>query len=487
MQNNNNMNDQPVTYEFRYDDSNMTDDDLSYQLWKLVNNEPLFPLFEDNQHSPSLTDISHISYECSNSIIDPLRNSETVHISNITNKIDHAISKNLHVQNLLHQYYHKIESEIQITHESLKKLQKMTKLLISKKRKKPSQSSALIHITKHLIGWPTLPPHHWSWFIDPLGYVTPPPTLDSLQRQSRHSKYKTSIQIPVSPKWTNKEKKMLLKLVEHSIDSNKHSNSNIINIDDMNIWKTIASIFATSDFPRRHPLEYMYQWNNIIKNHSKSLQWSKDEEKLLVDLVQDTHRNWILVSERLNSKRTVSECFIQYQTISSKIHPTRRKWTKKEDEQLIQSVSLYGDRDWQQVASVMPEGRTGQQCMSRWTKSINPDIHHGKWTKYEDDRLIAIMNILGNHSDAKHSKWALISQLVPNRTDVQCRERWMNKLDPLLNEGSWTKEEDEKLLELVAQYGSSKWSWFAKHPSFVRRTDNQLRRRYRMLTQKKST
>jgi myb proto-oncogene protein len=36
-----------------------------------------------------------------------------------------------------------------------------------------------------------------------------------------------------------------------------------------------------------------------------------------------------------------------------------------------------------QIASVMP-GRTGQQCLHRWTKNLNPNIRKGKWLPEED-------------------------------------------------------------------------------------------------------
>ena len=34
---------------------------------------------------------------------------------------------------------------------------------------------------------------------------------------------------------------------------------------------------------------------------------------------------------------------------------------------------------------------------------------------------------------------------MPNRSEVQCRNRFFKHLDPHLVKGPWTKEEDEKL------------------------------------------
>lgn len=36
--------------------------------------------------------------------------------------------------------------------------------------------------------------------------------------------------------------------------------------------------------------------------------------------------------------------------------------------------------------------------------------------------------------------WIRIQQHVPGRTDVQCRERWVNVLNPDLNNGPWTEQ-----------------------------------------------
>jgi len=39
--------------------------------------------------------------------------------------------------------------------------------------------------------------------------------------------------------------------------------------------------------------------------------------------------------------------------------------------------------------------------------------------------------------------WNEISEKLPGRTDVQCRARWKNHLQPDLVKGPWTKEEDD--------------------------------------------
>ena len=45
--------------------------------------------------------------------------------------------------------------------------------------------------------------------------------------------------------------------------------------------------------------------------------------------------------------------------------------------------------------------------------------------------------------------------------DAQCRERWLNHLDPSLKKGEWSKEEDDILLRAQAKWGNS-WTRIAE-------------------------
>ena len=110
----------------------------------------------------------------------------------------------------------------------------------------------------------------------------------------------------------------------------------------------------------------------------------------------------------------------------------RTGWTAEQDEQLRRAVAMYGESNWQQVAAAMP-GRTGQQCLHRWQKSINPKIRRARWTPEEDKLLMDAVKLYGH-------AWSRVQHHVPNRTDVQCRERWMNILNPELQRTSWTPE-----------------------------------------------
>ncbi len=53
-----------------------------------------------------------------------------------------------------------------------------------------------------------------------------------------------------------------------------------------------------------------------------------------------------------------------------------------------------------------------------------------------------------------------VAGFVSTRTDVQCREKWVNCLDPALKLGPWTQEEDTILCQQVCQiYGMLLFYW----------------------------
>src|SRR3990167_2032479 len=141
------------------------------------------------------------------------------------------------------------------------------------------------------------------------------------------------------------------------------------------------------------------------------------------------------------------------------------KWTAQEDNELKEAIKRFGVKNWQQVANCLI-GRTGQQCLHRWQKTLKPNIKRGRWTPDEDKALTLAVKAYGSKS------WIKVQQHVQGRTDVQCRERWVNILNPNLNVGAWTTEEDKKLDEAVQIYGMGKWSQIAQ--LLAPRTDNQV-------------
>ncbi|XP_065011851.1 uncharacterized protein LOC103989572 [Musa acuminata AAA Group] len=232
-------------------------------------------------------------------------------------------------------------------------------------------------------------------------------------------------------------------------------------------WNRLASMYAMG----RAGAECEARWLNCEDSMINHSPWTVMEDKKLLFIVQERGiYNWIDISITLGTHRTPFQCLVRYQR-SLNPHILNKDWTEDEDAKLRVAVEYYGD-NWQMVASCL-EGRVGPQCSNRWNKTLNPERKKvGRWSVDEDKRLKVAVMLFG----AKN--WNKIAWFAPGRTQVQCRERWHNCLDPTLNLKPWTAEEDAKLLDARAMHGNC-WSKIAA--CIPPRTDNQCRRRWKIL------
>jgi len=152
------------------------------------------------------------------------------------------------------------------------------------------------------------------------------------------------------------------------------------------------------------------------------------------------------------------------------------KWTKHQDESLRAAVEKYGEKNWKKIAAEVPY-RDHVQCLQRWKKVLRPGLVKGPWTKEEDEKLLEIINL--HDGDIEMLNWTQLAQQIQGRSPKQCRERWYLNLDPSINRQPWTKDEDQLLLRLHASMGS-KWSEIKTQ--FNGRTENSVKTRFKSLS-----
>ena len=107
-------------------------------------------------------------------------------------------------------------------------------------------------------------------------------------------------------------------------------------------------------------------------------------------------------------------------------------WLDTEDRFLSEMIQKFGEeRQWKIIAEKLNTAtfeksayRQPKQCRERWFNHLNPTINRGEWSTEED---VIIMRAFLEHG----KKWSLIAKSIGNRTENAVKNRWLSLIKKL--------------------------------------------------------
>ncbi|KAJ8753532.1 hypothetical protein K2173_022773 [Erythroxylum novogranatense] len=130
-----------------------------------------------------------------------------------------------------------------------------------------------------------------------------------------------------------------------------------------------------------------------------------------------------------------------------KLNVRKGPWTVEEDAKILAYVSKHGTGNWTAVPKKAGLRRCGKSCRLRWTNYLRPDLKHDSFTPEEEELIIKLHAAVG-------SRWSIIAQQLPGRTDNDVKNYWNTKLRKKLTDMGIDPVTHKPFSQILADYGN---------------------------------
>ena len=155
----------------------------------------------------------------------------------------------------------------------------------------------------------------------------------------------------------------------------------------------------------------------LFPSKTNSPNWSHSDCSLLIGLVRQYKEDWDAIASHFEDK-SPKQCMEKFK--SNQLRSKKGNWTVEEDELLLSWVNQKGCMKWTECSKFM-NGRCGKQCRERWVNILNPKIKKGEWTEEEQK---TIFQYLPDFT----TSWSMMSTVLPGRTENAIKNYFYSSL-----------------------------------------------------------
>jgi hypothetical protein len=216
-------------------------------------------------------------------------------------------------------------------------------------------------------------------------------------------------------------------------------------------WGTKNWAEVAKYVPGRAPKQCRHRYLNKVDPKRNQEAWTEEEDRKIVAAQSKLGNRFAEIAKLLEGRteslvshrwhiqlqprqqqilETLTEKDFEFvMSVANNSQPTTdrkgwKPWTPEEDSELLRLVEEHGKSNWPHVSKQLRGGaRLPKQCRDRFVNKLDPSIRKDAWTEEEDKRIVAAQSRLGN-------RWAKISKFLQGRSETSIKARWYSILQP---------------------------------------------------------